>query len=102
VFLPREIAACRRRADEAGGGEKPPEDFYNVRVNRRKVYERDGHMCRYCGTPVTAYTATLDHLTPVAAGGTNGIDNLVTACLACNTRKGKKPIGDFLADQNPT
>ncbi|HTY66608.1 MAG TPA: HNH endonuclease [Alphaproteobacteria bacterium] len=101
VLLPRDIAACRQRAAEAGSGEKPPEDFYNVRANRRKVYERDGYTCRYCGTPVAPYTATLDHLVPVAAGGSNGIDNLVTACLSCNTRKGRKPLGDFLAEQNP-
>lgn len=102
VFLPREIEACRRRLAVAeAAGAQATGDFYNVRANRRKVYERDGYTCRYCGTPVTPYTATLDHLVPMAAGGTNGLDNLVTACLACNTRKGKKPLGDFLADQNP-
>ncbi|MBV8537533.1 MAG: HNH endonuclease, partial [Alphaproteobacteria bacterium] len=62
----------------------------------------DGYTCRYCGTTVTTYTATLDHLVPMTAGGTNGLDNLVTACLSCNTHKGRKPLGDFLAEQNPT
>jgi hypothetical protein len=102
VFLPREIDACRQRLESIkAAGAQTTGDFYNVRANRRKVYERDGYTCRYCGTAVTTYTATLDHLVPVTAGGTNGLDNLVTACLSCNTRKGKKPIGDFLADQNP-
>jgi HNH endonuclease len=102
IFLPREIEACRQRLEAAkAASAQPTSDFYNVRANRRKVYERDGYTCRYCGTPVTPYTATLDHLVPMVAGGTNGIDNLVTACLSCNTRKGKKPLGDFLAEQNP-
>jgi len=102
VFLPREIEACRRRLEDAKLAGAAAGDFYNIRANRRKVYERDKYTCRYCGTAVTPYTATLDHLVSIAVGGTNGIDNLVTACLSCNTRKGKKNLGDFLAEQNPT
>ena len=32
-------------------------------------------------------TASCDHLKPVARGGTNNIDNLVTACYKCNSIK---------------
>ncbi len=32
-------------------------------------------------------TASCDHLIPVARGGTNNIDNLVTACYKCNSIK---------------
>jgi HNH endonuclease len=106
VFLPVEIEACRQRraerAEKARLSQSRPNDFYNVRENRQKVYERDNYTCRYCNTTLTPYTATLDHLVPVAAGGDNGLDNLVTACLKCNSRKNSKSLGDFLADQNPT
>jgi 5-methylcytosine-specific restriction endonuclease McrA len=74
-------------------------DFYNVRENRLKVYERDNYKCRYCSKQLTRFTATLDHLTPVTAGGDNSFGNLLTACLDCNSRKNARPVGDFLAGQ---
>ncbi len=90
---------------KAHRAEEPPSidieaDFYNVRENRHKIFERDGYMCVYpdCGKQLTRFTATLDHVKPVSAGGNNSYDNLVTACLSCNSRKTGKPFGDFLAD----
>ena len=70
-------------------------DYYNVRENRINVYERDAYKCRYCDKQLTRFTATLDHVTPVAEGGDNGFDNLATACLDCNSRKHRRPVGDF-------
>jgi 5-methylcytosine-specific restriction endonuclease McrA len=73
-------------------------DYYNVRENRIKVYERDGYKCHYCKKQLTKFTATLDHITPVAERGDNSFENLVTACLGCNSRKHRRPLGDFLAE----
>ena len=105
VLVPDEIEACRKFRAERTAAEPKPEvseseiDFYNVRENRIKVYERDDYKCRYCGKQLTRFTATLDHVKPVTEGGDNSFDNLVTACLDCNSRKNKRPIGDFLAEQ---
>ncbi|HKF51782.1 MAG TPA: HNH endonuclease signature motif containing protein [Candidatus Acidoferrales bacterium] len=105
VLIPDEIEACRKLRAERTAKEPRTEveskdvDFYNVRENRIKVYERDGYKCRYCGKQLTRFTCTLDHVTPVDAGGTNSFDNLVTACLECNSRKHRRPLGDFLAEQ---
>ncbi len=74
-------------------------DYYNVKENRIKVYERDEYKCRYCGKQLTRFTSTLDHIKAVANDGDNSFDNLVTACLDCNSRKNKRPVGDFLAEQ---
>jgi hypothetical protein len=104
VFIPDEIEACRkfraeREAAEPKSDVKDSEvDFYNVRENRIKVYERDEYKCRYCGKQLTRFTATLDHVMPVAEGGDNSFENLLTACLDCNSRKHKRPVGDFLAE----
>jgi hypothetical protein len=105
VLIPDEIEACREyRQSRVAEEEKTPQaseaeaDFYNIKENRLKVYERDAYKCRYCGKQLTRFTCTLDHVTPVAAGGTNALDNLVTACLQCNSRKHQRPVGDFLAD----
>ena len=74
-------------------------DYDNVWENRIEVYERDGFQCRYCQKQLTRFTATLDHVMPVAEGGDNGFENLVTACLNCNSRKHKRPVGDFLVEK---
>jgi hypothetical protein len=50
------------------------------------VYARDGRQCRYCGS--TTATLTIDHIVPRIQGGADGLDNLVVACRACNSRKG--------------
>jgi 5-methylcytosine-specific restriction endonuclease McrA len=73
-------------------------DYYNIRENRLKVYERDNYERKYCGKQLTRFTATLDHITPVARGGDNGLANLITACLECNSKTNVKPVGDFMAD----
>jgi hypothetical protein len=105
VLIPDEIEACRKFRAERTAAEQKPEvsesdiDFYNVRENRIKVYERDNYKCRYCGKQLTRFTVTLDHVKPVAEGGDNSFDNLVTACLDCNSRKNKRPLGEFLAEQ---
>jgi 5-methylcytosine-specific restriction endonuclease McrA len=78
------------------------------------LIQRDGHHCRFCGTPVirkevrrrvtSAYPdlriwgvgninqhaafqtmwAQFDHILPYTRGGTNEIDNLVVTCAPCN------------------
>lgn len=57
---------------------------------RFDVFKRDGFACVYCGThPSEAVILEVDHVHPVIEGGTNEIDNLVTACFDCNRGKGK-------------
>lgn len=104
VLTPDEIDTCRKFRAERKAVEPKPDvkenelDFYNVRENRIKIFERDGYKCRYCGKQLTRFTATLDHVTPVAEGGDNSFENLLTACLDCNSRKHRRPVGDFLAE----
>jgi len=105
VLLPEEIEVCRKAKESRTETSSPnidfarEADFYNVRENRLKVYERDGYECRYCKKQLTRFTATLDHLTPVSAGGDNSFANMVTACLDCNSRKNARPVGDFMAER---
>ncbi len=105
VLIPDEIGVCRKyRAEriallpkvEISEGEV---DYYNVRENRIKVFERDEYKCRYCNKQLTRFTATLDHVRAVSEGGDNSFDNLMTACLGCNSTKHRKALGDFLADR---
>ena len=61
---------------------------------RRAVFERDGRLCRYCGTATGPFD--IDHATPLSRGGTNDLANLVVACSACNGAKGAKTPDEFL------
>jgi hypothetical protein len=104
IMLPEEIEVCRKRREEILAHSSPiaatesDADFYNVRENRVKVYERDEYKCQYCDKQLTRFTATLDHVRSVKNGGDNGFENLLTACLRCNSKKNALPLGDFLAD----
>lgn len=54
---------------------------------RFEVFKRDGFVCAYCGAHPPDTLLHCDHINPVAAGGDNDIDNLITACQACNLGK---------------
>jgi hypothetical protein len=54
---------------------------------RFEVLRRDNHTCRYCGAAAPDAKLTVDHVTPVALGGTDDPSNLVAACRDCNYGK---------------
>lgn len=49
------------------------------------VFRRDGFRCVQCGGQEDL---EVDHITPIAAGGTSDRENLQTLCRACNAAKG--------------
>lgn len=55
---------------------------------RFEVFKRDGFSCQYCGATPPKVILEVDHIDPVAGGGSDDIDNLVTACFSCNRGKG--------------
>ncbi|MEU0783467.1 HNH endonuclease [Streptomyces sp. NPDC006173] len=64
-------------------------------VSKRLRYEilrRDQHTCRYCGASAPAVPLRVDHVTPVALGGTDTPDNLVTSCEPCNSGKSSATV----------
>ena len=65
---------------------------------RERIFARDGHRCVYCAGVFPPEQLSLDHVQPRARGGDNSPGNLVTACLACNTRKGHQPAWAWLAE----
>ena len=65
---------------------------------RERIFRRDEFRCVYCGEIYPGENLTLDHVEPKMRGGDRSGGNLVTACRACNTRKGALPAWAFLAD----
>jgi hypothetical protein len=51
------------------------------------VLERDNYTCQYCGAYAPDVVLVVDHIIAVALGGSNDLDNLITACETCNQGK---------------
>lgn len=67
---------------------------YNVNVPYRKVilskdniFKRDNYTCAYCGR---YRDLTVDHIHPKSKGGKDNWENLISACMKCNSRKGDR------------
>ncbi len=60
----------------------------SVKLNRRNIYARDHNTCQYCGERYPTNELSLDHVVPRSQGGGNTWENLVCACIKCNSKKG--------------
>ncbi len=63
-----------------------------VRLCRREIFRRDNFTCQYCGKK--AHDMTVDHVIPRHLGGQHVWSNVVTACAACNHRKGGRQLAE--------
>jgi 5-methylcytosine-specific restriction endonuclease McrA len=81
VFPWPAVARLRRRASWRNKG---------VRFSRQNVYRRDKYPCQYCKQQLSPRALTFDHVTPKGQGGRTLWDNIVTACVPCNQRKGNR------------
>lgn len=61
-----------------------------VRFSRTNLYARDEYTCQYCLSRFPEKDLTLDHVVPVVRGGRKTWDNIVTACMRCNQKKGDR------------
>jgi len=77
VIRRRTYINVRRRREAAG-------------MKRLRIYMRDKFRCQYCGKKKIATELTLDHILPRSRGGDNSPLNIVSACIACNGRKGNR------------
>lgn len=104
VHLPSDIPACRELIDqeEREARVEPltmdERDYYTDPERRWVVVTRDHHACVYCTTALTEENFVLDHLVPVAKGGTNRKHNLVAACEVCNRRRSDSDPIQFLRE----
>ena len=74
----------------AGGGSSPEARRRRRRAKpteaqKKAIYERNGYACVVCGSEDDL---TVDHIIPVAKGGTKDPDNLRTLCAVCNHFRG--------------
>ena len=60
---------------------------------RFEIFKRDRFACQYCGRTPPEVVLHLDHVIPVADGGSNKEGNLITSCMECNLGKADVPLG---------
>jgi 5-methylcytosine-specific restriction endonuclease McrA len=73
-------------------------------VSRNYLADRDGLTCHLCRLKLSLTTkhpdpgyASIDHVIPLARGGTNELANLRLAHLVCNLRKRADAVGEQLS-----
>lgn len=62
---------------------------------RFEVFKRDNFACQYCGRTPPQVVLEPDHIDPKVNGGSNHIDNLITACFDCNRGKAGRLLTDI-------
>ncbi|WP_139102720.1 HNH endonuclease, partial [Acinetobacter baumannii] len=59
-------------------------------LSNLKLFARDRHLCAYCGGQFALDELTREHIVPTSRGGRATWMNCITACRACNGRKGNR------------
>ena len=64
-----------------------------IPLSRKNILKRDSNICQYCNSK--SNFMTIDHILPKDKGGRDSWENLVAACVPCNTKKGNKLLKDI-------
>ncbi|NEX22990.1 HNH endonuclease [Thiorhodococcus mannitoliphagus] len=65
---------------------------YAPPLSNRTLFQRDDHMCMYCGQRFSPRQLSRDHVRPTSKGGEDLWRNVVTSCVRCNNFKaGRSP-----------
>ena len=81
----QQVKKARRRARLKA---LPPEKNTLTSVDWEEIMGMYKHRCYYCKRK---RKLTVDHVIPISQGGANTKQNVVPACLSCNSSKGPRP-----------
>ena len=62
---------------------------------KERLMRKQRNICAYCGRRYTSHFFEIDHMIPVALGGSNDETNLQVLCRPCNGRKGDQTDQEF-------
>lgn len=71
--------------------------YTKKKKRHRRLLAETGGCCIYCGKPLTATMATIDHIIPLSRGGYTEDENLTASCEPCNKLKEALYVRDFIA-----
>jgi 5-methylcytosine-specific restriction endonuclease McrA len=78
-------------------GRQDPRLTRKYKAQRLIVLARDGYVCAYCGQDAT----TVDHIQSIKHGGDPiSLENMIACCKRCNSSKGSRSQGVFLASKS--
>jgi 5-methylcytosine-specific restriction endonuclease McrA len=78
-------------------GRQDPRVSNAYKKQRVIVLARDGYVCYYCGQDAN----TVDHIVSIKNGGDPiSLENMVACCKRCNSSKGSRSQGLFLASSS--
>lgn len=60
---------------------------------RLAVWRSDEYVCQHCRGVGSWLSLEVDHIVPIALGGSDMFENLQTLCRGCNRRKGARFVG---------
>src|SRR5258705_250902 len=89
VRLPGEVrvpggSGAGSRDKLLGGANLDKVDFLRSGALRRAIHAREGGVCFYCMRHTPSRAHCLDHVVPLAEGGSNSYRNLVSWCMGWN------------------
>ena len=62
--------------------------YRELALNRKNLLQRDNYSCQYCAC--SGDQLSIDHVIPRSRGGEDIWENVATACISCNMRKGNR------------
>jgi 5-methylcytosine-specific restriction endonuclease McrA len=78
-------------------GRQDPRVSNKYKKVRLVVLARDGYTCAYCGQDAD----TVDHVQSIKSGGDPiSLENMIACCRRCNSSKGSRSQGVFLASDS--
>ncbi len=83
ILLLHPIVASRGRCRDGAVDPSPA-------LSNGALFARDRYLCMYCGRHCARNELTRDHVHPLSRGGRDIWENVVSACLTCNLKKGNR------------
>ena len=116
LLTPEQKIQAERRLEEQRRQEEEKRRREEERMNRPKrrgwsphqradivdfLYPRQAGRCNGCGEGEKKKNLHIDHIVPLAQGGTDELRNLQLLCGSCNTSKGSRSNREFLREVRP-
>lgn len=83
------LHARKRRAQKHGS------NGTHTAADLSEILAAQGHRCAYCRANLKRVKKHVDHIKPLALGGSNGRENLQYLCAPCNQSKSAKDPVDY-------